>query len=295
MTRWLLTAGVTSLLTGACTDDWQRIQPTNVRQTGAFRSPPLAESSGAVASRANPGRFWSLNDSENPATLFLTDTTAAIRGFVRLAGIENIDWEALSAGPCGSDWCLYVGDIGDNRAVRPSVTIFRVVEPGPAELHARAATPRDSLVVRYAESPTDAESMVVTRAEDIAIITKGRTGRASLYWIGHSAWTVGRATARPIGALPIHTSLLLGQLVTDAALSEDEQVLAVRTYRDIYLFRRTAASRWLPDQPAGVCPIGGNLTLGEGLAWWDAGTLLLTSEVTRMGPGAVTLLECRLR
>lgn len=295
MTGRLLGVAVTGVLAATLPQGWHRVQPTNVRHPGAFRSPPLAESSGAIISRSHPGRFWSLNDSGNPATLFLADTTATIHGFVRLAGVENTDWEAISAGPCGSAWCLYVGDIGDNRAIRRSVTIHRVVEPGMAELRAQSATPLDSLVVRYPDGPTDAESIVVTRAGDVAIITKGRTGRASAYWIAASEWSRGHATARSIGELPIRTSLLLGQLVTDAALTVDEQTFAVRTYQEVYFFRRTPASRWLPDQPNGVCSVAGFDIVGEGLAWWNRETLLMTSEVTRIGPGAITLLECRPR
>lgn len=283
------------IVTGMLPQPWRPIQPTNVRQPGAFRGPPLTESSGAVTSRLHPGRFWSMNDSGNPASLFLVDTTAKIHGFVRVAGVLDTDWEALAAGPCGSSWCLYIGDIGDNASIRQAVTIFRVVEPGTTQLLAASAKPCDSLVVRYPDGPRDAESMVVTKAGDIAIITKGRDGRVAIYWIPSSSWGQRRAVARLIGTLPIPTSTWLGHLVTDAALALDEQTLAVRTYRDIYLFRRTPASRWLPDQPSGVCSIAGLDLVGEGLAWWNARTLLMTSETTRFGPGQITLLECRPR
>lgn len=293
MRRLLLGVAVVGALGSALPQPWHRVTPVNVRHPGAFRGPPLAESSGAIVSRAHPGQFWSLNDSGNPATLFLADTTGAIRGFVRLVGVVNTDWEAISAGPCGGQWCLYVGDLGDNRAVRRSVTIHRVVEPGDRELKAQAARPLDSLVVRYPDGPTDAESMVVTRGEGVGIITKGRTGTVDVYWIGGTAWGAGHVTARPIGTLPIRTSLIFGQLVTDAALSDDEQILAVRTYQDIYLFRRTTPSRWLPDQPWGACSVQGFDIVGEGLAWWNRTTLLMTSEITRIRPGAITLLECR--
>jgi hypothetical protein len=272
---------------------WHRAAPTNVRQTGAFRGPPLTESSGAIGSRSHRGRFWTLNDSGNPPTLFLADTTGAIRGFVRLAGATNIDWEAISAGPCGSRWCLYVGDVGDNLSIRRSVTIYRVVEPTDRDLQAKTASLLDSLVIRYPEGPRDVEAMVVTRSEGVGLISKGRSGRVDWYWIPPTAWAVGHAAARPIGTLPIRTSIMLGQLVTDAALSEDEATLAARTYQDIYLFRRSATSRWLPDHPWGACSVQGLDIVGEGLAWWTPSTLLMTSEITRMRPGAITLLECR--
>jgi hypothetical protein len=287
------------VLAGWLPQSWPQWRVSNVRHPGAYREPPLAESSGAIASRSFPGRFWSLNDSGNPPSLFLSDTTARVLGFVRLTAADNVDWEAISAGPCGSAWCLYVGDIGDNRAVRPTVTIYRLVEPDRARLDTRTAAPRESLVLRYPDGPVDAESMVVTRTGDIAIITKGRRGRPTVYWVPAIAWDRPRrgkvppTTLQRIGDLPIRSSLLMRQLVTDAALSPDEETLAVRTYRDLYLFRRTASTRWLPDQPTAVCSISGLDIVGEGLTWWGPNTLLMTGEVTRMGPGAITLLECR--
>jgi hypothetical protein len=43
------------------------------------------------------------------------------------------DWEDVAAGPCPGGRCLYVADIGDNTASRPSVTVYRVPEPRPGE------------------------------------------------------------------------------------------------------------------------------------------------------------------
>jgi len=122
-------------------------------------------------SRAHPGRFWTLNDSGNPPELFLADTTATITGSVRVLGATNIDWEAVSLGPCGSETCVYIGDIGDNRAVRRSVVIYRVVEPTDRDLTQQRIRVKDSLVVRYGDQPHDAEAMVVSREGEVAIFT----------------------------------------------------------------------------------------------------------------------------
>lgn len=271
---------------------WHSLKPTNVRQPGAFRQPPLTESSGAVRSRSYPGRFWSINDSGNPATLFLADTAGRVSGFVRIPDVSDTDWEAVSAGPCRSGWCVYIADIGDNREIRRSATIFRMIEPTVAQLRASAVPRPESLTVRYPGGPVDAEALVVTADGGIGIITKGRNRAPRVYWAAAEAWEKGAVTAQLVGELPIPTSLLLGHLVTDAALSPDDHTLAVRTYKDIYFFRRRAGAK-LPDQPDGVCPISGLDPQGEGIAWWNERTWLLTSEVTRFSPGVITLLECR--
>lgn len=239
-----------------------------------------------------PGRFWTLNDSGSSPTLFSFDSTARTADFAHLSVGANVDWEAISAGPCADSWCLYVGDIGDNRAVRPSVTIYRVIEPDRDGLRAHRAPVLDSLVIRYPDEPHDAEAIVVTASGDVAILTKGRESLVGAYWVPAAAWREGQVEATLIWTLPIVPSFIRKRLVTDAALSADGTLLAVRTYREIYMFRRTPQSKWLPDQAAGVCDIDGLEPQGEGITWVSPTTLLLTSEILGRSPGPVTLLEC---
>lgn len=269
--------------------------PARIRQPGAFTGPPVYESSGLVRSTTHPGLLWTLNDSGNPATLFLIDTLARNPGFVDVANGRNEDWEALSSGPCGSEWCLYIADIGDNRSIRPAVRIYRVVEPTAEAVAAHRAPVRDSLVIRYANGPEDAEAMVVTPAGDVAIFTKGGRGAATAYWIPASAWAGDSVVAEPIWRLPFRTSILLyllSRLVTDAALSPDGEHLFVRSYSTVFRFGRARASDPLPMQLEAACDIGGLDPQGEGLAWWDESTLVMSSETTRLAAAPVTLLEC---
>ncbi len=266
-----------------------------VRQPGAFTAPPVYESSGLVRSRTHPGLLWTLNDSGNPPTLFLIDTLAQNPGFVVLANGRNEDWEALSSGPCGEEWCLYVADIGDNRSIRPVVRIYRVVEPTPDVVATHQTLVRDSLVVRYANGPEDAEAMVVTPAGDIAIFTKGGRGVSTAYWIPASAWDGDSVLAEPVWRLPFRTSILLfllSRLVTDAALSPDGRQLFVRSYNTVFRFGKGQSGDRLPMRLEAACDVSGLDPQGEGLAWWDDSTLVMSSETTRLAPAPVTLLEC---
>lgn len=296
MTRSVRTAVLLLLIgCGGRLPETEARRPEHIRQPGVFRDWPVGESSGVIASRTMRGRFWTLNDSGNASSLFSFDSTSERIGFVDLKGGTNVDWEAISAGPCGPSWCLYIGDIGDNSTIRPSVTIYRTVEPDRSGLAIHEARVLDSLVVRYPDGPRDAESLVVTETGDIAIITKGRESVVTAFWIPASAWASGEAVAQPIWTLPITPSIVHTRLVTDAALSADGATLAVRTYREIYLFARTLESRWLPDRPAGVCDIGGLEPQGEGIAWASPTTLILTSEILVRSPAPITFLECPAR
>jgi len=159
---------------------WVVHRPTAIRQPGRLRDPRIGESSAVIRGKVNPAVLWTLNDSGNPPQLFAVDTTGTTRAVYRVAGVANIDWEALSAGPCGDRWCLWIGDIGDNHGIRRTVAIHRVVEPAlTADPRERWISPLDSLVARYPDGPHDAEALVVTATGSAAIITKGRDG-----WIG---------------------------------------------------------------------------------------------------------------
>ena len=69
----------------------------------------------------------------------------------------------MAAGPApnGSDDVLYVGDIGDNDAARPTVTVYRVHEPGEAP--AAPGVPLDeveAIELQYPDGPSDAEALL---------------------------------------------------------------------------------------------------------------------------------------
>ena len=272
----------------------QTIDPVAVRQPGFFKGDPVPESSGVTRSRRFPGLFWTINDSGNPATVFLIDTLAQVRGAVSTRLI-NRDWEAIGGAPCGAEWCLYIADTGDNRAIRPFVTVYRFPEPTEAQLASGGGDLRaDSVVVRYEGGPRDVEAMAVTGSGGFGLISKGQSGQAAVYWVGPEAWKTGTALAKPIWKLPFGTSLLLAKLVTDAALSPDERLLAVRTYREIHLFERSGSGP-LPSRHLGSCGIRGLEPLGEGIGWLDDSTLVLTSESSRLVAGPLTLLQCPVR
>ena len=118
----------------------------------------IHESSGAAVSRAHAGIFWTHNDSGEPL-LYAVDAEGRTAGRVRITGAAVEDWEDVALAPCpaGGD-CLYVADIGDNDAERPSVTVYRVREPAP---NASASAPAEAIRLRYPDGAHDAEAMFV--------------------------------------------------------------------------------------------------------------------------------------
>lgn len=280
-------AGGDGASAAAGSDTAQGPRPVTFTALGQVAPPELDESSGLVASAANPGVVWTMND-DSDTTLYALDTLGRERGRVALTGVRNVDWEALSLGPCGAQRCLYVGDIGDNDAVRASRTILRLPEPALAA-GAQPSVAPESLSFRYADGPRDVEAMYVSRDGTVWLITKrpmrdaARVQRPALvYAIPASAWGTGeRAVAALVDSLPMRPGTAPGRLITDAALSPDGRTIAVRTYGELYLLPvDEATGRPRFDATPRICdltPIAERQ--GEGITFHGgAGDLLLSSE-----------------
>src|SRR6476469_4253890 len=90
--------------------------------------PHVPEASGLAPSHRHPDVFWTFNDSNDPS-LYAVDTNGDLRSHVRVTGMNAGNWEDISSGPCGSSFCLYLADIGDNKNARTSIRIVRFPEP----------------------------------------------------------------------------------------------------------------------------------------------------------------------
>jgi hypothetical protein len=258
----------------------------------------LKENSSASMSLRQPGVFFSINDSGNDALLFALDTTGADRGVWRVSGASNVDWEDTAIGPCArgdTTSCVYIGDTGDNDAMRPSRTIYRVVEPDAMASSKGKITGivrAEALQYRYQDHPHDVEAMYVPPNGDIVLITKrpiivrlGNFRQALVFRIPSSLWgTRTSVVATLVDSLPIVPGSAPFRLITDAALSPDAKHLAVRTYAQVYIFATDSLTGAINhDIAPSVCDV---TTLkefqGEGVSWANNdGRLIFTSEGKR--------------
>ena len=272
--------------------------PLEARQTGEFSARSLNESSGLAASRVHAGVLWTIEDSGNPAAVHAVDTTGRILGTWRIRDARNADWEALALGPCGSNSCLYIADTGDNGARRSTVRIYRIREPrieaGRREgesIEGRVAPP-EVLTFRYPDGAHDVEALVVTPAEDLILVSKGRREPVSAFRLRSTAWLAeGTLIADALGELGLPQGDIAG-LVTDAALHPDGRRLVVRTYVTLHFF--TLDDAGIPragKNPAG-CSILGLELQGEGVTWLDGERLALSSEAAYGIPGTISLVRC---
>src|SRR5689334_6488513 len=91
----------------------------------------IVEASGIAQGLRSPGVVYVQNDSGDSARFFaLNRRTGQTAATITVAGATNVDWEdlAVSRGPAGTPQ-VWVGDIGDNKAVRREIRIYRMREP----------------------------------------------------------------------------------------------------------------------------------------------------------------------
>ena len=69
--------------------------------------------------------FWAHNDSGDVPRIFAIDRSGALRATVAVNVPAAVDWEDIAI----DGKTIYIGDIGDNSAARPSIFVYRVAEP----------------------------------------------------------------------------------------------------------------------------------------------------------------------
>ena len=248
----------------------------------------LSEASGVAAGRRAPEVLWSHNDSGDPLLYaFAADGTP--RGVVRVTGATVEDWEDVAAGPCAGGGCLYLADIGDNKASRASVTVYRVPEPAPTDAQTR---PAEAFHATYPDGPHDAEAMFVLPDGGIYIVTKGETGPIALYRFPQplrAGASVRLERVVELGAAATRRR----ERITGASASPDGQWVALRTLDDVSLYRTADLLRGAVRTPIRVDLRSLKEAQGEGVGWGPGSTVYLSSESGKKNkPGTLARLSC---
>lgn len=201
----------------------------------------LPEASGIAASRRTPGRFWAHNDSSRPALVAL-DRAGAATGWLTVPGARVEDWEAVAVGACPGGSCIYVGDIGDNDAERPRITVYRLAEPVES-LEAPAAS--DVFHAVYPDRPQDAEALLISPEGRLFVVTKGSSGPPGIYAFPPELPQGATVRLERVGA-PEGNRRSEDERITDGSVSPDGRWVVLRTKRALILFAAADffAGRW---------------------------------------------------
>jgi hypothetical protein len=254
------------------------------------RVPELVEGSGVAASRRTPGRLWAINDSGAPVVVALNGQ-GMVTGRVELPGAAVEDWEAVAVGPCPAGSCIYVGDIGDNKARRKRVTVYRVAEPAEDEDPARV----DVFHATYPDGPHDAESLLVATDGRLYIVTKGSEGPVAIYRFPAGLQSGTTVRLERVGHVRDPQRPRAADRITDGAVSPDGRWVVLRGAR-VLIFYRAA------DLLAGNWREAGRVSLaslkepqGEGVAFASNDSIYVVGEGGgKRRPGTLAHIACTL-
>ncbi len=271
----------------------------------------IREASGIARDPRRDDLFWLHNDGENETVLFGVDTTGALLTTARVPGVTNRDIEDIAIGRCGPEFCVYLGDIGDNRARYPSVLIHRIPLPAlpgigsddgaVSEVFDQVLSPLSTWELDYPDGPRDAEGLVIDDARgQLSIFTKGRRGEIVLFSLDLAELEQSDGstiTLRRIGRLTIPIGGGISQLVTAADLSPDGTRLAVRSYASLYLLPWSGADHQDTAAVPYTAPLFAALEpQGEGVAWATDGEVLYLASEGRAGrPPQLSRIRCQSR
>jgi hypothetical protein len=236
---------------------------------GRLESAAIDEASGIAPSARGPHLYVN-NDSGDAARFFAVDLAGHDLGSYLVAGARAIDWEDIAVGPCPEGSCVFLGDIGDNRARRPSYVVYRVPEPASVEpgAHEIAGV---ALPFRYPDGSHDAETLVVDGAGDIHVVTKGGGG-ATVYRFPRPHVPGASATLEKLGAAATPSG---SSLVTSGALAGGR--LLLRTYSSVWLYEVGPGGLGALGQPACALPAPPEAQ-GEAIAWYGDASYLTVGE-----------------
>jgi len=186
-------------------------------------SPIIIEGSGIADSKANPGFLWVEEDSGNPPQLYLISHDGAISKRIYIKGAVNRDWEDMAL---VSDE-LYIADIGDNAQTSLDYFFYKFAEPSAS---ADTVSNFTTIRFRYPDGSHDAEAFLVDPStKDIYIITK-RDSPSRIYKLAFP-YNISFNEVEFVGALS-YTG------VVSAALSVDGKEIIVKTYTNLYYYKR---------------------------------------------------------
>jgi len=209
-------------------------------------SPEIRESSGLVKSRRHPDVFWTHNDSGDAPRLFAIAASGELIAEFAVEAARHRDWEDIAADEAGN---LYVGDIGNNFNARRDLVVYRIPEPDPygEERSVRADL---ALPFRYADQKGfpqwrqwnfDAEALFWMDGA-LHILTKHRSDRRTQLYRLPVTPAQDEAVLEPIASFDLGEAHRLyfssAGNVTGADFHSKGRLLAVLTYRAVYLFVR---------------------------------------------------------
>lgn len=224
----------------------ERPLPCVSERVAVLEDTRLKECSGLCRSLRTPEVFWTLNDSGGEPCVYAVDCAGKTRAKVRLPEAVNFDWEDIASGRDGNgEPLLFIGDIGDNFRLRPTIQVYQITEPAVAAVGDTVAEKLSSVPkvwrASYPDGKHNAESLLIhPLTRRIYILTKSEDGRSALYVFPEKLQEDQVMTLEKVAALDFPTLIRAGKrprdncMATSACFSPDGARMVAATYSSLY-------------------------------------------------------------
>ncbi|MEZ5328581.1 MAG: hypothetical protein R3F19_26350 [Verrucomicrobiales bacterium] len=215
---------------------------------------PLKEASGFAASIEHPGVLWTHNDGGAGSNIFAIDiATGAVVATCNLPDIPNLDWEDAMTVTLESKHLVAIADIGDNERRRHDCVIHLFQETPSSSAEPPSLRLYQSIRFRYPDGNRyDAESaafdplsgsfLVLTKSKSETLLFEiSRPAKAETVVEAKLITPLAKPTAYPkTDALVSLKRGIFGVSATAADISPDGSLLAVLTYTECLIYKRSS-------------------------------------------------------
>lgn len=240
----------------------------------------IAEASGLQSSIKNQGYLWTLNDSGNPAEIYLLNDKGEIVMTCILPFINNRDWEEIFIGPgpkTGAPY-LYIADIGDNEAKYPYKILYRLEEP-IFDQEQVIIEDVDTLIFSLPDQVRDSETMFFDSLSSTIYLISKREHQVKLYELKYPFEKDTLVAAFKVD-LPFRN-------IVAADLSHFDNEFMMKSYEEVYYWKRKSNEPLTELLQRKPIKIGYEPEAqGESIAWkFDGSGFYTLSETTTHSRG----------
>ncbi|WP_100342245.1 hypothetical protein [Mucilaginibacter auburnensis] len=251
-----------------------RYLANKITVTGRLQDRSMSEASGIAASGINNEIFYVHNDSGDTSRFFVINDHGQLINTVyfkgdgsQYRGVNDCEDIAVGPGPETGKSYIYIGDIGDNFFVRPTIIIYRIQESKSLFDSNKKQVKATPIYLRYPDGPKDAETLMIDPLEKLLYIVTKRGDRVGVYTAslnftpGDTTTLTKRATLTFGGIKPL-------KWITGGDISKDGEHILLKSYQEVYYWdRKEGESVWQSMQRKPYKPRYEEEKLGEGIGF----------------------------
>lgn len=213
--------------------------------TGYLPTKAMGEISGIAASGINKDIYYIHNDSGDTSRFFAINPTGELKSTIYYkgdpkeikGGVRDCEDIAVGPGPDKGKSYVYMGDIGDNNAVRKYITVYRMEEKPEWAKESTSTGDAVPIHFKYPDGPKDAETLMIDPIEKLIYIVSKRQDSVTVY-------------SSPVNYKPNDTvtlskkcklffpGLRLFKWITAGDISKDGQQVLIKSYTSVYYWKR---------------------------------------------------------